>query len=178
MYSMLEPQFGIFNRILTGWGFERINWYGNKVVWPFILPLLNLWKGVGIGSIYYFAAITGIDVEIYEAAQIEGVSRFKQILYITLPLLKPTIVVLTILGLGSIIRTDFGLFYVATKQMGSGALYDTVSTIDTYTYTLLMNSGKVALGTAVGFYQSLVGLVMIVGVNLIVRRIDKDSAIF
>jgi putative aldouronate transport system permease protein len=139
--------------------------------------MFNLWKGVGLGSIYYFAAISGIDLEIYESAMLDGASRFKQIIYITLPMLKHTMIVLTILNLGNIIRSDFGLFYVATLQMGRGALYDTVSTIDTYTYTMMI-SGSMSLGTAVGFYQSFVGLAMIVGVNMIVRKIDRDSAIF
>lgn len=178
LYSMLNPQLGVVNGLLTQLGFEPINWYGENKAWPILLPLLNIWKGVGLSSIYYFAAITGIDQEIYEYAEIDGISRFKQIIHITLPLLKPTMIVLTILGLGGIIRTDFGLFYVATLQMGRGALYETVSTIDTYTYTLLMQSGRVALGTAVGLFQSVVGLVMIVGVNMIVRKIDRDSAIF
>jgi putative aldouronate transport system permease protein len=178
IYSFLNPEFGVVNNFLVQNGFEAVRWYNEKKVWYVLLPLFNLWKGVGLGSIYYFAAISGLDVEMYEAAQVEGASRFQQIMKITLPLLKPTMVVLTILGLGSIIRSDFGLFYVATLQMGRGALYETVSTIDTYTYSLLMSSGRISLGASVGLYQSVVGLFMIIGVNLIVRRIDKDSAIF
>lgn len=178
VYSLLNPEFGVINVFLKQLGFQGVNWYSEGIVWRFLLPLFNLWKGVGLGSIYYFAAIAGIDQEIYESAMIDGASRFKQIIYITLPMLKPTMIVLTILGLGGIIRSDFGLFYVATLQMGRGALYETVSTIDTYTYTLLMQSGRIALGTAVGFYQSFVGLAMIIGVNMIVRKLDKDSAIF
>jgi len=178
IYSLLNPEFGVVNNLLVHWGFKSVNWYSEKAAWPILLPLFNLWKGVGMGSIYYFAAISGIDPQMYEAAQIEGASRFKQIIYLTLPTLKPTMIILTILGLGGIIRSDFGLFYVATLNMGRGALFDTVSTIDTYTYSLLMMSGKTALGTAVGLYQSFVGLIMIVGVNLIVRKIDKDSAMF
>ena len=178
IYSLLNPQFGVVNGLLSQMGMEPVNWYSEKNAWPILLPLFNLWKGVGLGSIYYFAAIAGIDQEMYEAAQIEGASRFQQILYITLPMLKPTMIILTILGLGNIIRSDFGLFYVATLNMGRGALFETVSTIDTYTYSLLMMSGRTALGTAVGLYQSFVGLFMIIGVNLIVRKIDKDSAMF
>jgi putative aldouronate transport system permease protein len=178
IYSLLNPQFGVVNNLLVQMGLEPVNWYTEKMAWPILLPLFNLWKGVGLGSIYYFAAISGIEQEMYEAAQLEGASRFKQIIYITLPMLKPTMIILTILGLGGIIKSDFGLFYVATLQMGRGALYETVSTIDTYTYSLLMMSGRTALGTAVGLYQSFVGLFMIIGVNMIVRKIDKDSAMF
>jgi len=177
IYSLLNPQFGVINGLLVKWGLKPVSWYSEKGVWMILLPLFNLWKGVGLGSIYYFAAISGINPEIYESATLDGASRFKQIIYITLPMLKQTMIVLTILNLGNIIRTDFGLFYVATLQMGRGALYQTVSTIDTYTYTMMM-SGSMALGTAVGFYQSLIGLAMIIGVNLIVRRIDPDSAMF
>jgi len=178
IYSLLNPQFGVVNNLLVKWGFQPVSWYSNKKAWMILLPLFNMWKGVGLGSVYYFAAISGINPEIYESAMLDGASRFKQIIYITLPMLKQTMIVLTILNLGNIIRTDFGLFYVATLQMGRGALYETVSTIDTYTYSLLMSSGRIALGTAVGFYQSFVGLAMIIGVNLIVRKIDKDSAMF
>jgi putative aldouronate transport system permease protein len=177
IYSLLNPQFGVVNGLLVKWGFKPVSWYSEKGVWMILLPLFNLWKGVGVGSIYYFAAISGINPEIYENAMLEGASRFKQIIYITLPLLKQTVIVLTVLNLGNIIRSDFGLFYVSTLQMGRGALYETVSTIDTYTYTMMI-SGSMSLGTAVGFYQSIVGLAMIVGVNMIIRRIDKDSAIF
>ena len=178
IFSMLSPQFGVINGLLVNWGFEPVNWYSENRVWLVLLPLFNLWKGVGLSSIYYFAAISGIDQEIYESAMLDGASRFKQIIYITLPMLKTTMIVLTILNLGNIIRSDFGLFYVATMGMGRGALYDAVATIDVYTYTLLMGAGRIALGTAVGLYQSFVGLFMIIGVNLIVRKIDKDSAIF
>ena len=178
IYSLLNPQFGVVNGILTRMGLEPVSWYSEKRAWVVLLPLFNLWKGVGLGSIYYFAAISGINPEIYESAMLDGASRFKQIIYITLPMLKQTMIILTILNLGNIIRSDFGLFYVATLQMGRGALYETVSTIDTYTYSLLMSSGRVAIGTAVGFYQSFVGLAMILGVNLIVRKLDKDSAMF
>jgi len=177
IYSLLNPQYGVINRLLAQWGFSPVSWYSEKNAWIVLLPLFNLWKGVGLGAIYYFAAISGINPEIYESAMLDGASRFKQIIYITLPMLKTTMIILTILNLGNIIRSDFGLFYVATLQMGRGALYETVSTIDTYTYTLLQ-SGSMAVGTAVGLYQSFVGLAMIVGVNLIVRKIDKDSALF
>ena len=178
IYSLLNPQFGVVNGILSQFGLDPVNWYSSKGAWMLFLPLLHIWKTVGLGSVYYFAAISGINPEIYESAMLDGASRFRQITHITLPLLKPTMIVLTILGLGNIIRSDFGLFYVSTLQMGRGALYDTVATIDIYTYTLLMTSGRVALGTAVGLYQSFVGLLMIIGVNLIVRKIDKDSAMF
>lgn len=178
LYSLLNPDYGVFNGILQGLGLPKISWYTESSIWPFLISALAIWKGTGLGSIYYFAAISGIDQEMYESARIDGATRFKQIWYITLPMLRPTMIILTIMGLGSIIRTDFGLFYVATLQMGRGALYNTVSTIDTYTYSMAISAGKPAIGTAIGFYQSIVGLVTIVGVNMIIRKIDPDSAMF
>lgn len=178
LYALLETDYGVFNQLLTSLGLPTIKWYANSKVWPILICILNLWKGVGLGSIYYFAAICGIDQELYESARIDGASRFKQIRHITLPMLKPTMIILTIMNLGGIIRTDFGLFYVATLQMGHGALYDTVSTIDTYTYSMAISAGKPAIGTAVGLYQAVIGFIMIVSVNMIIRKIDRDSAMF
>jgi putative aldouronate transport system permease protein len=178
LYSFLNPSFGAINTMLKDRGLDTVDWYGADKYWPVIIPFLNLWKNVGLSSIYYFAAISGIDQEMYQSAQLDGASRWKQIWYITIPSLRSTMVILTILNLGNIIRTDIGLFYVATLQMGGGALYKAVSTIDTYVYVALMRSGQLSLGAAVGFFQSFVGLIMVVGVNLIVRRIDKDSAMF
>jgi putative aldouronate transport system permease protein len=179
LYSLLEPSFGVLNGALRALGFAPINWYAENGVWVWLLPLLNMWKGVGLGSIYYFAAIAGMDQEIYESAMLDGATRFQQIMRITVPLLRPTMIVLTVLSLGGIIRTDFGMFFVATRNQGMGALYKSLSTVDTYTYSMLMSTGgNMSIGAAVGLYQSIVGLVTIVGVNLIIRRVDRESAIF
>ena len=177
LFSLLGT-FGVFNTFLTDWGMQPVAWYAQGDMWPFLLPALNLWKGVGLGSIFYFAAISSIDQEMYESAALDGASRIKQIWHITLPFLKPTIIVLTILALGGIIRTDFGLFYVATREMGGGMLYESTVTIDVFTFSQLRSRGNLPLATAVGLMQSLVGLLMIIGVNLIVRKVDKESAMF
>jgi putative aldouronate transport system permease protein len=177
LYSLLEPNFGAVNGALADLGIQGPNWYNESKFWPFILPILNLWKGVGLGSIYYFAAINGIDQEMYESAWLDGASRFKQIIHITIPCLKTTMIILTILSMGSIIKTDFGLFHVSTLAMGRGLLFNVASTIDTYVYSTIQK-GKYSLGTAIGLFQSVVGCIMIVGVNAIVRKIDKDSAMF
>ena len=178
LFSLLSPNYGVFNSILEFFGFEPVNWYMSDIAWAFLFPFLVLWKGVGIGSIYYFAAIAGIDQEMYESATIDGATRFKQIIHITLPMLKPTMIIMTILGLGGIIRTDFGLFYVATRQMGGGMLYNSAVTIDIYTYSMLTSSGNLSVGSAVGLFQSVVGLLMIIGVNAIIRKVDRESAVF
>ncbi|MCL2035213.1 MAG: ABC transporter permease subunit [Oscillospiraceae bacterium] len=178
LFSLLNPDYGVFNNALRSMGLDPVSWYSTSAVWPVLITALTIWKGTGLGSIYYFAAISGIDQEIYESARIDGASRFDQIRHITLPLLSPTMITLTILGLGGIIRTDFGLFYVATLQMGYGALYDTVSTIDTYTYSMAITLGRPSIGTAIGLYQSVVGLFTIIAANAVIRKIDKDSAMF
>lgn len=177
VYSILQPDFGSANSLLKSIGVDPVSWYNNNSLWPFILPFLNLWKGVGLGSIYYFAAISGIDQEMYEASWLDGASRFKQIIHITLPCLRTTMIIMTILSMGSMIRTDFGLFYIATNQMGHGALYNVASTIDTFVYSTV-STGKYTLGAASGLFQSVVGLVMILGVNAIVRKVDPDSSMF
>jgi putative aldouronate transport system permease protein len=177
LYSILEPNYGSLNGMLKIFGIAPISWYSDAPKWPFILPFLNLWKGVGMGSIYYFASISGIDQEMYESAWLEGASRFKQIIHITIPCLKTTMIILTILSLGSIIKTDFGLFQIATLNLGRGALYDVATTMDTYVYSTI-NKGRYTLGAATGLFQSVVGLIMIVSVNAVVRKIDKESAMF
>jgi putative aldouronate transport system permease protein len=177
LYSFLNPDFGVVNMALKSLNLPRVNWYSEKRAWPFLLPLFNMWKGVGMGSIYYFAALSGIDQEMYQSAQLDGASKWKQIVHITLPCLRPTMIILTILSLGNIIRSDFGIFYVATLELGKGALYDVASTIDTFVY-ITLKGGRMPLATAIGLFQSVVGFFMIVAANLVVRKVDRDSAMF
>ena len=178
LYSFLNPTYGFINTTLKSMGLGTVSWYQDQKFWPFIFLFLNLWKNVGLSSIYYFAAISGIDPEMYQSAQIDGATRWKQILHITIPCLRPTMIILTILSLGGIIRSDFGLFWVATLNLGKGSLFNIGSTIDTYIYSALINNGSISLAAASGLYQSIVGFIMIVGANFIVRRIDPEYAIF
>ena len=175
--ALLSSETGLINLgILSKLGIEPIVWYQEKKYWPFIILLVYIWKNIGFSMVIYLASIVGISKEYYEAAKIDGAKKWKQIRYITLPLLKPTIITLLIMNIGSIFYSDFGLFYQIPRN--SGALYDVTQTIDTYVYNALMQQGNIALSAAAGFYQSIVGIVLVVIANAIVRKYSKESALF
>ncbi|AZS15830.1 sugar ABC transporter permease [Paenibacillus motobuensis] len=175
-FTFLSMDKGTLNHIITLFGGDKISWYSEPKYWPFILVLVGIWKGVGYNSVVYLASLTGIDKSYYEAAVIDGATKWKQIRYITIPLLKPLMIILTILAIGGIFRSDFGLFYQLPKD--SGALYPVTNVIDTFVYRGLINMGDIGMSTAAGLYQSLVGLVLILLANYIVRKIERDHAIF
>lgn len=166
----------INNTILPALGMEPINWYNEPKYWPFILVLVNTWKTIGYNCILYYATLCGIDRSLYEAASIDGATRWKQIVNITLPSLKSTIIILTLMNLGNIFRSDFGLFYQV--PMNSGALMDVTNTIDTYVYRGLMQTNNIGMSSAAGLYQSVVGFVLVFTANMIVRKIDSESSLF
>ncbi|HZG87996.1 MAG TPA: ABC transporter permease subunit [Paenibacillus sp.] len=178
VYAFLSVENGFLNRtILPLLGIEDgISWYTEAKYWPFILPLVDFWKGVGYSSIVFFAALLGINEEYYEAARIDGASRWKQITRITLPLVVPVIIIMTLLQLGRIFYSDFGLFYQVT--LNSGALFSTTATIDTYVFNGLTGGGNLGMSAAAGLYQSIVGFILVITVNSLVRRKNKDSALF
>ena len=140
------------------------------------MPIVNVWKTVGLKSIMYYAALMGIDEQLFEAAQIDGAGRFKQILYITIPSLVPLMVTLTILDVGHIIKGDFGLFYTIPRDVG--LLYPTTDIIDTYVYRGLRTGSDIGITTAVGLFQSAVGLVMVIATNLVVKKISPENSLF
>ncbi|MBE9914066.1 sugar ABC transporter permease [Paenibacillus donghaensis] len=175
-FTFLSVDKGTLNHMITFFGGDPISWYSEVKYWPFIIIFVGIWKGVGYNSVIYLAAITGIDKSYYEAAVIDGATKWKQARYITIPLLKPLMIILTILAIGGIFRSDFGLFYQLPKD--SGALYPVTNVIDTFVYRGLINMGDIGMSTAAGLYQSLVGLVLILIANYIVRKIEKDHAIF
>ena len=168
---------GFLNKsILPLLGIKPVDWYATPQVWPFILPIANLWKSVGYGTVIYMAAIAGFDQQLYEAAVIDGASKWKQIKHITLPLLQPLMIILTIFAIGSIFRSDFGLFYQFT--LNQGGLMDATSVIDTYIFNALLNNNDFGMTTAAGLYQSLVGFVLILLANWTIRKIDPEKALF
>lgn len=175
VYGFLGTDAGWINNALMGEGNE-INFYSTKSYWPFILIIVNVWKGVGYDAIIYLSSIVGIDRSIYEAAMVDGCGRVKQIFKITLPMIKPTVVTLMVLALGRIISSDFGLFYQV--PMNSGALTSVTQTIDTYVYKALTTSNNVGKATAAGAFQSLVGFVLVMVTNWSVRRADKSLSLF
>ena len=157
-------------------GIEPISWYSTPRYWPFILVFINLWKGFGYSSILYFATLIGIDGSYYEAAVIDGASTWQQIKYVTLPCLKTTIITLVIMAIGRMFYSDFGLFYQV--PMNNGMLFDVTNTIDTYVYRGLLQLNDVGRSSAAGFLQSLLGFILVMGTNLVTRKVDPDSALF
>ena len=153
-----------------------MNWYAEPKYWPFILIFVNTWKGVGYGCLIYISTINGIDPSLYEAASLDGATKWQQIKNITLPFLKPTVITLTLMSVGRIFYSDFGLFYQV--PMNSGVLFPTTNVIDTYVYRALIEQGNISMSSAAGVYQSLVGFCVVMLSNWIVRKVDKDQALF
>lgn len=176
VYGFLSTDQGLLNRLITSLGGEKISWYAESQYWPVILVLVNAWKSVGYSCIVYLATIIGFDRSFYEAAVMDGATKWQQIRYITLPLLRGTVVMLTVLAIGRIFYSDFGLFYQVTRN--SGSLYSTTNTIDTYVFRGLLEMGDINMSAAAGFYQSVVGFLLVLVTNLIVRKKDPDSALF
>lgn len=175
-HAFLDYNTGMANQILTLLGLESISFYSEPKWWPFILTFFNTWKNMGFQALIYYGTIIAIDTELYEASKIDGCGYFKRVWYITLPHLKPTVTVLTLLALGGIFRSDFGLFYYLPAE--SGALYNVTDVLDTYITRSLLNTSSLGQSTATGFIQSIVGFVLIVSVNAIVRKYESENALF
>lgn len=176
LYAFLSPEKGFLNSILTSMGQDGVSWYTEAKYWPFIIIFMSQWKGVGYGTVVYLASICGIDKSFYEAAMIDGASKWQQIKYITLPLLKPVMIIMFITSVGGMFRSDFGLFYQLPKN--SGALYPVTNVIDTYVYRGLTNLGNIGMSSAAALYQSFVGLILILTTNAIVKKVDEENAFF
>ena len=177
VFAFLSTENGLVNNyILPLLGISEIAWYMEKEYWPFILTSVHIWKQIGFSTVIYLASIVGIDPEYYDAAMIDGAGKWRQIRSITLPLLVPIIITLTLISIGRIFYSDFGLFYQV--PMNSGAIYDTTNVIDTYVYRGLLQLGDIGMSSAAGLYQSLVGFILVIISNLIVRRISKENALF
>lgn len=164
------------NSLLPMLGMDSIGWYSTPSVWIWILPIVNTWKSVGYYTVIYLAAMIGIDDEYYEAATIDGASKWEQIKSITLPLITPVMVVMTLIQVGRIFYADFGLFFQVTQN--AGALYSTTSVIDTYVYNGFLVMGDIGMSSAAGVYQSIVGFLLVLGSNLVVRKVSPDNALF
>ncbi|MCF0132416.1 MAG: sugar ABC transporter permease [Blautia sp.] len=176
-YALLSSETGLINNgILEKIGIAGISWYNSPKYWPFILTFVHLWKSVGYAMIIYYSSIVGISQDYYEAATLDGASKWQQIKSITIPLLKPTIITMFILQIGRIFYSDFGLFYQI--PMNSGTLYSATRTIDVYVYNALMKSSDFGMSSAASVYQSIVGFVFILAANGIIRKISKENALF
>jgi putative aldouronate transport system permease protein len=177
VYAFLHPTYGFLNGTVLQWlHLDPVSWYTETKFWPFILVLVNAWKGVGIGAVIYIAAIAGVDPEYYEAAVIDGASKWRQILNVTLPAIRPVIIIMTILSMGHIFNSDFGLFYQVPQN--SGVLYPVTDTVDTYVYRVMMQLNDIGMSSAAALAQSVLGFLMVLATNGAVRKIDKEQALF
>ena len=175
-YAFLASDTGLLNGVQTTLGFQKISWYTQQEYWPFILIFVNCWKYVGYGTVVYLASILGIDRSLYEAASVDGISKFQEIRYITVPMIKPTIITMVLLNVGRIFYSDFGLFYQV--PMNSGALLNATNTIDTYVYRGLITLGDIGMSSAAGVYQSVVGFLLIMAANWLTRKYSNENALF
>ena len=174
--GILAYETGSLNGIFVNLGLERVRFYNTASYWPTIMVIVNIWKGAGYSAIVYLAAISGIDGAYYESAEIDGATRFQQIWYVTLPLLRPTIIILTILAVGKIMNADFGLFFNVTRDIQT--LYPTVDVLDTYIYRALRKMGDIGISSATGFFQSVVAFILVLASNKLANKIEEGSALF
>lgn len=176
VYNILNYDTGFVNSILTSLGLERWAPYSNANVWPVLIVVIQLWQTTGYNSVVYFAAICGIDAEIIEAARVDGANGFQKIRYIILPSLKPTVVILLLMAMGGIVKGNFGLFYnvVGTNPL----LYPTTDIIETYVYRATIVDFNFSTASAVGLYQSIIGFVMVMACNWVVKKIEPDYSLF
>lgn len=177
VFALLSSDTGMMNHtILPMLGIHEISWYNESVYWPFILVFVNLWKNAGFLCVVFLAAIISIDKEYYEAATLDGASKWRQIRTITIPLISPVIVMMLLLQIGRIFYADFGLFFQV--PMESGPIMNATNVIDTYVYRGLMQIGDIGMSAAAGCYQSIVGFLLVLLSNYVVRKINKDHALF
>jgi putative aldouronate transport system permease protein len=174
--GVLAFETGALNGIMTSLGRSKTNYYMTPSYWPAIMLIVNIWKGAGYSSIVYLAAISGIDTAFYEAAEIDGATHMQQIWHITLPLLRPTVIILTIMAVGKIMNADFGLFFNVTRDIPT--LYPTTDVIDTYIYRALRKLGDIGMSSATGFFQSVVSFVLVLLSNKLANKIEEGSALF
>lgn len=175
-YNFFSYDTGSVNNLLKIFGAEKIDWYAQVGLWPLLLLIFNRWKNSGYGAVVYLATLAGIDTSYYEAAQIDGASKWQQVRHISIPLLMPTVIILTLLQIGRIMNADFGMFWSLVGD--ASQLYPSTDVIDTFVYRNLRVLGDIGMASATGFVQSMISFVLVMGSNLLVRKYDKDSAIF
>lgn len=175
-FNLLNYDTGAINALIRQTGGDPVKIYSTAGAWPLIIIMVHLWQSTGYGSIVYFAAIMGIDRSLYEAATVDGASAWQRIRYVTLPSLKPTFIILVLFSLGSIMHGNFGLFW---NLVGNNAsLFSTTDIIETSVYRMVLSQNNFTTSTAVGLYQSLFGFALVMTANWVVRRINKDYALF
>ncbi|WNQ12901.1 ABC transporter permease subunit [Paenibacillus aurantius] len=175
-YNIFNFDYGTLNTLLKSLGAEPVDIYSNPTIWMFLLPLFYVWKGIGFSSVLYLSAIMGIDQESYESAKIDGATIFQRIWYITLPMLKPTVIILVLLGLSRIMRGEFDMFYQLIGD--NGLLADKTDIIDTLVFRSLIFSNDFGMSSAAGLYQSVLSFILIYSVNWAVKKWNSDYALY
>ena len=176
LLSLFSNSYGIVNIMMEKMGLKTFNWYATPEVWPAILVLMRIWKGSGMSAIIFLAAITSIDSSLYEAAAIDGANRRQMMGRITLPLIMPTVIIMTLLSLGKIMYGDFGMIYALVGD--NGTLYPTTDIVDTYIFRALRQVGDISQSTAIGLFQSAIGFVMVYGSNWLARKFYPEGALY
>ena len=174
VYGFLSNTYGFINTTILK--DNPINWYASAQYWPFILTIVHFWQSSGQSSIIYMASIGGIDKGLYESARLDGANKMQQIWNITLPMLRPMIILMTLMSIGRIFNSDFGLFYQVPP--GQGLLTSTTQTIDTYVYRALLELNNVGMSSAASVFQAIIGFLLVVISNAIVRKVDNENALF
>jgi len=174
--GLLDMNYGLLNKIIVSLGGEAILWYNEPKYWIFILPIANLWKNVGYSTIIYYTVLINIDHELFEAADIDGASKIQKIMSISLPMLKPMITFIVLMSIGNMVKADFGLFFHLT--LDSKALYPVTDVIDTYVYRALRGLGDVGMSSAAGIYQAVVGFILVLLSNALVKKFDPENSLF
>ena len=176
VFSLFGTEYGLINRALQSLGQEPISWYSRPAPWTWIIVAMRVWKETGISTIIFLAAITGIDQQLYEAATVDGATRWQKTRSITIPLLMPTVAILTLLAVGRMMYGDFGMMYAIVGD--NGLLYPTTDIIDTYVFRALRQIGDPSQAMAVGLYQSVIGFALVFITNYVVRKRYKEGALF
>ena len=174
--ALLDMDYGQINKLLVSLGMAPKLWYNVPGYWPGILIFAAIWKSFGSDAVLYYASLMGVDKSLFEAAKVDGANRMQIIWNITLPSIKPIIIMMSILKIGKIFHGDFGLFYNLTFD--SSLLYKTTDILDTYVYRALITLGDIGLSSAVGFVQSVMGFILVIVTNMVVTKLDSDSALF
>lgn len=174
--AFLDSNLGLLNQWLTSIGLGQVKWYSEAAAWPFLLIFVNFWKAIGYHTLIYYAGIMALDRSYYDAAAVDGATVRQIRRYIIIPMLLPLVIIMTLVQLGQVFHSDFGLFFMVTRD--SGVLYPTTDVIDTYVYRSLRVVGDTGMAAAVGLYQALVGFILVLTANGIVRNINKDNSMF
>jgi putative aldouronate transport system permease protein len=176
IYSLFSSDYGAVNNILMLFGWDGIKWYNHPEYWKAILVLTNIWKSSGYGSIIFLAAMSSFETSIYESADVDGASKMQKIIHITLPMLKPIILVLVLFSVGRIFFGDFGMIYAIVRDVGP--LLQTTDVIDTYVFRIFRQTGDFGITTAIGLIQSIMGFIVILFCNKLAKRNNEGSGLF